>query len=73
MLTTWDYINQLTDPGDENFIVSVHLNYKSVAISVYDGSEFKYTALRQEDHKYDIYEAIDEIIQRLKRELKEEH
>lgn len=70
MLATWDYINQLTDPDEEGFIISVDLNYKSVAVSVWDGFEFRYATLRQEDHKYDIYEAIDETIQRFKRELR---
>lgn len=70
MRTTWDYINQLTDPDDEDFIVSVDLNYKSVAVSVWDGFEFRYATLKQENHKYDIEEAIDETIQQFKRELR---
>lgn len=70
MFTTWEYINQLTDPDEEGFIVSIDLNYRSVAVSVWDGFEFRYATLRQEDHKYDIEEAINETIQQFKRELR---
>lgn len=70
MRATWDYINQLTDPDEEGFIVSVDLNYKSVAVSVWDGFEFRYATLKQENHEYDIEEAIDEMIQQFKRELR---
>ena len=70
MRATWDYINQLTDPDEEGFIVSVDLNYKSVAVSVWDGFEFRYATLKQENHEYDIEEAIDETIQQFKRELR---
>ncbi len=71
MLTTWEEINELT--GDDEGRVTITLAHGSISVMVMYDDDFRYTNLRQVDHKYDIEEAVKNTIERLKKELKGEH
>ena len=71
MFTTWEKINYLA--GSDDVVVTINLGYDNVLVIVRYGEHFKCTNLRQEDHQYDIEEAIMDTIIQHKKELMEEH
>ena len=71
MTTFWKEIDEMVDDGD--FMTTITLAYNSVSVMTRYGDDFRYTNLRQIDHKYDIEEEIKNTIEWHKKELKEEH